>query len=114
MTRSLVVFFTIFSLVGFAAAQQKFEPTADYRREAIASGQVREFLNAMEAMGLVGETNKDWDRASRAYSAASAAAGAIGQLEKSVSHATKAVALRQGARDLVLPRAHLYLWPLPI
>jgi len=99
MTRSLVVFFTIFSLVGFAAAQQKFEPTADYRREAIATGQVREFLNAMEAMGLVGETNKDWDRASRAYSEASVAAGTIGQLQKSVSHATKAVEMGQRARD---------------
>lgn len=99
MKQSLAIFFVVFFIADFAAGQQKFEPTVDYRREAIAKGQVREFLNAMEAMAPDAETRQNWDRASRAYSEASVAARTIGQLQKSVSHATKAIEMGQRAKD---------------
>jgi CHAT domain-containing protein/Tfp pilus assembly protein PilF len=95
----LTVFFAALFLAGSAAGQQKFEPTVDGRRQAITRGQAKEFLAAMEVLGLEVEKNQRWSEASSAYSQASFVARSVGQLQKAISHGTKAVELAQKAND---------------
>lgn len=92
--------FTFLSLcfLASAIAQEKFEPTAASRRGAIAKGQGKEFLGAMEAFGSEAERKERWAEASTAYNEASAVAGQMGQLQKAISHATKALELAEKAK----------------
>ena len=100
MTRFLIMFLATFFVAWNASAGQlQFEPTADATREAISRGQVREFLHAMETMASGAEGKKDWRTASMAYIEASMAAFLSGQLQKSLSHAHKALELGERTND---------------
>jgi CHAT domain-containing protein/Tfp pilus assembly protein PilF len=94
----LVIFLCGLILADPASGQQKFEPTAASRREAIASGQGREYVVAMEAFGSDAETKERWVEAASAYNEASVAAAQMGQLQKAISHATKGVGLAEKAQ----------------
>jgi hypothetical protein len=52
----------------------KFEPTPDSRQHAIAAGQGREYLTAMEAFATEAEIKQRWGEASMTYAQASDAA----------------------------------------
>jgi CHAT domain-containing protein len=80
---------------GCTVQQQKFEPTATSRQQAISRGEIQEFLRAMEDLGLEAESKQRWEEASRAYSEASRANLIVGQLQKAHGHANKAVDLAQ-------------------
>jgi tetratricopeptide (TPR) repeat protein len=80
-------------------AQQKFEPTIDSYRQAIARGQVKEFVAAMEALGTEAEKNERWAEASYAFHVAGSAARNVGQLQKAIDDGFKAVELGQKAKD---------------
>ena len=47
----LSICFISLLFIGSATAQQRFEPTAASRTQAITSGQGREYIAAMEALG---------------------------------------------------------------
>jgi CHAT domain-containing protein len=81
------------------AAQQKFEPTENGRRQALSRGQGGEFLAAMEVLGSEAEKKDYWAEASVAYNQASLAARFVGQLQKAMSNASKALELAQRAKN---------------
>jgi CHAT domain-containing protein len=82
--------FLILLLANSAGAQQ-FDASFAGRRQAIARGQVREFLAAMESLGTEAEKNQRWAEASNAFYEAAAAAQQLGQLQKVIAHGTRAV-----------------------
>jgi tetratricopeptide (TPR) repeat protein len=89
------IFVAVLFLADSADAQQKFAPTALSRREALGSGQGRAYLAAMEALASESEEKERWSEAAHAYIHASSAAGSLGQLQKGIVHAAKAVELAQ-------------------
>ena len=53
MKRILLLIFLGAILISVdTAAQDRFEPTVDSRREAISKGRIKEFQAAMEVLGL--------------------------------------------------------------
>ena len=89
----------LFIANGCAVQQQKFEPTGASMRQAIARGEAKEFLVALEVMGSEAEKKGRWAEASMAYTRASAAARETGQLQKAIAHGTAAVEMAQRAKD---------------
>ncbi len=77
-----------FASEGFTAEYQ-----ADYISSinALARGEAKEFLSAMEATASVAEGKGNWSQAAAAYNEASWVAERSGQLQKAVSYATKAL-----------------------
>ena len=73
-------------------------------REAVVRGEIREFLNAMEAKALEAERKQNWRSASEYYHDASMAARTIGQLQNAIAYGEKAVKTAESARD---PRQQL-------
>jgi CHAT domain-containing protein/Tfp pilus assembly protein PilF len=76
-----------------------FVPTFAALRQAIARGQVKEFVTAMETIGSEAEGKQRWAAASDAYYNASLAAMQSGQLQKAIAYGTKAVELGQRAKS---------------
>src|SRR5262245_15453946 len=94
---AMLITVTLFS--GVAAGQQKFEPTPGARRQAIATGRIREFLTAMEALGSDAEQSGRWADAAQAYLEATNAARQMRQLQKAIIDGTKTLELAQKAKD---------------
>jgi CHAT domain-containing protein len=86
-------------LAGCAVEQSKYRADSVSTREAIAKGEAREFLSAMEAQGLEAEKSKNWGQAATAYNEATWAAQASGELQKAISYAGKALDMAQKASD---------------
>ena len=97
-----LIFLAVFLFAGSATGQQKFEPTINSRRDAIKKGSVNEFLSAMETISSEAEAMKDWERASMAYSEASWVSRSLGQLQKALTHAQKAIETSDRTRNPVL------------
>lgn len=74
-----------------AARQQKFESNSVSRSQAIAAGQAREFVAAMEAAGADAEMKQQWLEASQAYLQAGHASIQLGQFQRGISYANKTV-----------------------
>ena len=96
-----IIFISLF-FFGPATAQQKFAPTNASRNQAMARGQAREYIAAMEALGAEAESKERWAQASNAYRQASSMAWLSGQLQKVIADATKAVELAQRGGNRVL------------
>src|SRR5262249_47051231 len=99
MTVQLAMLITVTLFSGVAAGQQKFEPTPGARRQAIATGRIREFLTAMEALGSEAEQSGRWADAAQAYLEATNAAQQMRQLQKAIIDGTKTLELAQKAKD---------------
>ena len=94
-----LIFLIALCLAGPALGQQKFAPTGDSRREAIAKGQSAEYIAAMEALGTEAEVGERWAQGSVAYASAAVAAIQLGQLQSAIGQGTKALELAQKAKD---------------
>jgi len=89
---------------------QKYRPDPNSARDAIVKGEAKEFLSAMEAQGQEAEKNEKWAVAASAYNEATWAAQNIGQLQKALSYAGKALESAEKAKDQELRvRAILFL-----
>ena len=94
-------------LAGAAAGQQKFQPTVSSFRQATVSGNVKEFLSAMEAQAMEAEKNavsswfpqQYWAGAVQAYALAANAALSTGQLQKAIDYGQKALAIAEKTKD---------------
>jgi len=106
------IFLGAISISVDAAAQERFEPTVDSRREAISKGQVKEFHAAMEAIGSEAEKKERWSEASSAYGEAAYSAISMGQLQRAITFGNKAVGLAQKAKDPWLQRIPCRFLPL--
>lgn len=95
-------------LAGCAVEQSKYRADSVSTREAIAKGEAREFLSAMEVQALQAEKSKDWDQAAIAYNEATWAAQSSGQLQKAISYAGKALDMAQKARNKELEIRAIY------
>lgn len=99
-----------------AAGQSKFDGTAASTIDAIARGEAREALTTLEAKGSEAEKNAAsssspqpyWMEAANAYREAARAAFSLGQLQKAVSHATKALEMGERAKSLGLQAGAIY------
>jgi CHAT domain-containing protein len=103
---------------GCAVEQSKFQPTSASTREAIAAGQVREGLSAMEARALEAEksavsslfSNRHWEEAASSYNEAAFMAWSSGLLQKAIAHGKKALEIAERLKDPELKvRAIYYL-----
>ena len=74
-----------------AASQRKFESNSISRSQAIAAGQAREFVAAMEAAGADAAMKQQWLGASQAYLQAGQASVQLGQFQRAISYCVKAV-----------------------
>jgi CHAT domain-containing protein len=115
--------FLLISLVGIfllpnpAVGQSKYDATGTSTLEAIGRGEAREALSALEAKGIEAEKNAGassspqpyWIEASNAYREASRAAFSLGQLQKAVSHSTKALEIAEKAQSPGLQGSAIYL-----
>ncbi len=89
---------------------QKYRPDPNFARDAIVKGEAKEFLSAMEAQGQEAEKNEKWAVAASAYNEATWAAQNIGQLQKALSYAGKALESAEKAKEQELRvRAILFL-----
>jgi CHAT domain-containing protein len=111
MKPSLPVFLIAASIiVGCATEQPRFRATGDAFREAIARGEGREALSAVEAQAAEAEGKKDWAQAANAYSLASDTARQGGQLQKAITYGNKALELAErGKAPGLEAQATLYL-----
>ncbi|OGQ83886.1 MAG: hypothetical protein A3F90_11925 [Deltaproteobacteria bacterium RIFCSPLOWO2_12_FULL_60_19] len=92
------------------ASPQKYQPDPNSAREAIARGDAKEFLASMESQGQEAEKNGKWSFAAAAYNEATWTAQNIGQLQKALSYAGKALEFSERARDQELRvRAIMFL-----
>ncbi len=99
MKRRFWIFLSVIFLVEPAGGQTKFEPTGASYREALANGQVGEYVAAMEALGSRAEMEENWAKASYAYSVAAGASVRIGQLERAMFQSATAVELALKVKD---------------
>src|SRR5262245_23468441 len=107
---------TIFVLPGWAVGQNRYDPSGAATIEAIARGEVREALGALEARALEAEKNatassspkQNWTDASHAYREASRAALSSGQLQKAIAYGNKAVDMAERAKNFALQTAAIY------
>lgn len=88
----------LFLLAGYALKEvEAAQPGGGSTREAIARGEVREVLSAMEAKAFEAERNSDWAEASNSYREAANSARLSGQLQKAVAYGTKALEMGEKA-----------------
>ena len=99
MKIGLFVFLYVLSLPNPTAGQQKFTPSADSRREALAKGRSADYIAAMEALGADAEAGERWVQGSLAYASAAVTAIQLGQLQKAINQGSKAMELAQKAKD---------------
>jgi tetratricopeptide (TPR) repeat protein len=107
LSSSLWSLFLTCLLVTVCAAQQ-YQPTGTSAREAIASGQAKEFVSAMEVQAQEAEKNGNWVAAASAYNEATFAAQNSGQLQKALSYAGRALEFAEKARDQELRVRAIY------
>jgi CHAT domain-containing protein len=112
----LISLVAIFLFPSWAAGQNKYEPNSASIIEAIGRGEAREALAALEAQGAEAEKNaasssspqRYWEQASSAYREAARAALILGQLQKAVSHGSKALEMAERAKNLALQAGAMY------
>ena len=93
------VLFRALLLGGGGLWAAEVEPGQIAQQQAIRQGQIKEYLAAMEQLGLESEKKERWSEAAEAYVWASTSAGTIGQYQKMLSYATKAIELARRGRD---------------
>jgi tetratricopeptide (TPR) repeat protein len=101
---------------GWATGQNNYEPNSVSIIEAIARGEAREALAALEAQGAAAEKNaasnpspqRYWEETSNAYREAARAALILGQLQKAVSHGSKALEMAEKAKSFALQAGAMY------
>ena len=99
MKRSLLGCLLAFSIpLGCAVEQPKFQATPVSIIEAIARGEGKEALSALESQALEAESNGEWAKAANAYNLASEAARNGGQLQKAITYGNKALAMAEKGR----------------
>jgi CHAT domain-containing protein len=117
MKRALAVFIVACAIVpGRVSAQSKYEAIPASTMDAIARGEAREALSAMEAQGLEAEKNAASSpspqryqvQAARAYSEAARAALSLGQLQKAIAHGSKALEMAEKTQDPGLQTTAIY------
>jgi CHAT domain-containing protein len=106
----------IFMLPGAVWGQSKYNATPASTVEAIARGEAREALSAMEAKGLEAEKNlasspspqRYWVEAANAYREAARAAQSLGQFQKAISHGSKALEMAEKTKNPALQAGAIY------
>jgi CHAT domain-containing protein len=106
----------IFMLPGAVWAQSKYPATSNSTIEAIARGEAREALIALEAQGMEAEKNAASSaspqryaaEAASAYREAARAAQSLGQLQKAIAHGSKALEMAEKAKDAALQAGAIY------
>ena len=97
-------------LIATGCVAQKYQPDSVSAYEAIAKGEAKEVLSALEDEAQEAEKKGNWRLAASAYNEAAWAAQNSGQLQKTLSYAGKAFELAEKGRDQELRvRAILFL-----
>lgn len=112
----LISLSAIFLLPESVLGQSKFEATQASTIEAIARGEAREALSAMEAQALEAEKNaasssspqRYWVQGARAYREAARAALNLAQLQKAISHAGRSLEMAEKAKRPALQTGAIY------
>jgi CHAT domain-containing protein/Tfp pilus assembly protein PilF len=99
---SIILLFATILISGCAVRQADYQISTDAARESVGKGETGAFLTSMEVQALEAETRRDWTRAASAYTGAAWASWGGGQLQKALSHSTKAVESAMKANDLEL------------
>ena len=92
------LFLALCSGIGCSTTGYQADPTSALN--ALARGEAKEFLSAMEARAAEAESKGNWLEAARSYNEATWAAQSSGQLQKANSYASKALGLAESARDI--------------
>lgn len=117
MKRSLLFFVILISMFPErVSGQGKYEATPTATSAAIAKGEAREALAAMEAQGLEAEKNaasspspqRNWVEAANAYREAARAAQSLGQFQKAISYGGKALEMAEKAKSPALQTGAIY------
>jgi CHAT domain-containing protein/lipopolysaccharide biosynthesis regulator YciM len=117
MKRSLWVFVIVVSIFPNSVwGQSKYEATPASMMEAIARGEAREALAAMEAKGSEAEKNVASSaspqryrfEAANAYREAARAAQSLGQFQKAISHGSKALEMADKTKNPALQAGAIY------
>ena len=117
MKRSLLFFVIFISMFPErVSGQGKYEATPAATNAAIARGEAREALAAMEAQGLEAERNaasspsplRNWVEAANAYREAARAAQSLGQFQKAISHGSKALEMAEKTKNPALQTGAIY------
>ncbi|MGH7769732.1 MAG: tetratricopeptide repeat protein, partial [Candidatus Binatia bacterium] len=118
MKRFLSAFILIITILPAPlSGQSKYAATPSSTNLAIARGEAREALVALEAQGVVAERNAASSpspqshviEASNAYREAARAAQSLGQFQKVIAHAGKALALAEKLKSPPLQTSAIYL-----
>ncbi len=117
MKRSLLFFVILISMLpDRVSGQGKYEATPAATSAAIAKGEAREALAAMEAQGLEAEKNaasnpsprRNWEEAANAYREAARAAQSLGQFQKAISYGGKALVMAEKTKSPTLQTGAIY------
>ena len=117
MKRSLLFFVILISMLPErVSGQGKYEATPAATSAAIAKGEAREALAAMEAQGLEAERNaasspsprRNWEEAANAYREAARAAQSLGQFQKAISYGGKALEMAEKTKSPALQTGAIY------
>jgi tetratricopeptide (TPR) repeat protein len=118
MRRSLSAFILVMAMLPAPLwGQSKYAATPSSTNLAIAKGEAREALQALEAQGVEAEKNAASSpspqrylvEAANAYREAARAAQSLGQFQKVIAHAGKALALGEKAKSPTLQTGAIYL-----